>query len=917
MTTKKLLLFLAFASLALFADPTGTVTLDIEHGEITFTSEGVSGYDSDDNPVTGEYAEYIITGENSNFEDCVIRVESGAHNITFSNLIIDGTRSAPFKVSSGASVTLTLVGENELIVGSSANDAALNVPSGATLTIQGEGSLIARAYNPEYGPLGARSAGIGGRQNESSGDIIIKGGNIEAYGDTGCAGIGGATCGVGNVTIIGGTVYAESTDGAGIGSGRGATGAGAVTIKGGIITGISETGAGIGSGENASDTSTVTIEDGFIEAKSTEGAAIGFGKGAAGSGAVVIKGGTIAPTSETGAAIGSGENAADTGTVTIEGGTIEAVTECGAAIGSGKSATNAGTVTITGGTIKAESGTGAGVGAGEDAVGPNIYISGGSVKAQSTGGGDNVGRGFGNSSCPDPRTGVDGECVYLATVREAFADQGNSYLFTMYRSGSDYPYTYFGSGYTADNDNNLYFYLPCKVFFGDDYDVRGSNGRYFWGRIRDGEEGELILYFCENLILNIADGPIYFDLDANKAYQYTDPYDPDKKTTICASDNYIIKGTYAPDYEDDQRPRFGIVVTSILTIKSNKITLENCNISAASAFRLEENASVELILKGVNNTLRSSSDAGIFVSSGAKLTICAESTASLFAYGGKHSDDDEFDDEFDDEIIGRNYKAGAGIGGYHEEEPGEMIINGGTITAEGAKGAAGIGGGYGKSALVRYLTINGGNITAIGHHGAGIGGGQGSICDLTIKGGNIIASSDDGAGIGSGKDSTYDGKVIITGGTIKATSTDGSGIGGGNGGTIPDIYISSGSVWASSIDQARTREGGETVYQATLQNAMVEPETSGYHIMGVSEEVTFTTKKNGSAYDYSYTGTGYSDSNDLYFYLPDGSYVIEGSNGRSTGGTISGGSATFVVLPEPTSLAALALLALAVFLRRK
>ena len=59
------------------------------------------------------------------------------------------------------------------------------------------------------------------------------------------------------------------------------------------------------------------------------------------------------------------------------------------------------------------------------------------------------------------------------------------------------------------------------------------------------------------------------------------------------------------------------------------------------------------------------------------------------------------------------------------------------------------------------------------------------------------------------------------------------------------------------------------------------------------------------------------DSDDLYFYLPDGSYVITGSNGRFTGGTISGGAATFEVLPEPASLAALALLALAAFLRRK
>ena len=832
MSMNKLLLFLALASLAAFAE---TVVLDISEAPITFTSEGVSGKDPEGEDVEGSYDEYIIEGS-PYYRDYVIKVQSGTHNITLRNVNITYPETIPFDMSPGASVTMTLSGQNAFTMPFEKEGSPVHVPEGASLTIQGEGSLTATALESTYG------AGIGSVRGENSGVITINGGTISARGDYYSAGIGGGYEGRGTVIITGGDITAEALG----------------------------CGAGIGGGGNAG---------------------------------------------------GSGNYRYGTCDVTISGGRIKAKSDTGAGIGHAWYASNdpAGTVTITGGTIEAESREGAGIGAGGLGYGPNIYISGGSIKATSTGGGDKVGAGV-SSSCPDPRTGVNGEPVYLATVCEAFADQGNSYLFTMYRSGSDYPYTYFGSGYTADNDNDLYFYLPSAEFFGDEYDVKGSNGRYFWGRIYGGGGGELTLYFCENLTLDISEGPIYFDFRNSEAYQYTDPYDPDWRTTICASDNYIIKGTYAPDYEDDQRPRYGITVYSEITIITNKITLENCNISAASAFRLEENASVELVLKGVN-TLRSSSDAGIFVSSGTTLTIGAESTGSLFAYGGKHSDDDEFDDEFDDEIIGENYKAGAGIGGYDDEMPGVMIINGGTITAEGAKGAAGIGGGYGDSAWVRYLTINGGNITAIGHHGAGIGGGQGSICDLTITGGNIIASSDDGAGIGSGKDATYHGKVIITGGTIKATSTDGSGIGGGNGGTIPDIYISSGSVWASSangspIDQVRTREGGEAVYQATLQNAMVEPTTSGYHIMGVSEEVTFTTKKNGSAYDYTYTGTGYSDSDDLYFYLPDGSYVIEGSNGRFTGGTISGGAATFEVLPEP-AIAALALLALAAFLRRK
>ena len=734
-------------------DPTGTAYLDISRGGIYFTSEGVNGFDSNDNIVTGKYAEYIISGTTNNDINKTIVVESGTHNITFDNLEITAPKNHPFDIRSGASVVLTLAGNNTLRTKDGSytdcNYAAVHVPEGASLTIRGEGSLKATTTSNYHG------AGIGGVLNEISGSI----------------------------TIAGGRVYAESTDGAGIGSGARAPSAGTPS---------------------------------------------------------------------------------------------------------------AGTVNITGGTIEARSVYGAGVGAGENAVGPNIYISGGSVKAESTDGGEAVGKGSGNSSCPAPLTGVGGEQVYLATVREAFDDQGQSYIFTIYSWGEEYPYTYSGSGYTADNDNDLYFYLPGDEYPGYEYDVNGSNGRNFSGKILKGEGGDLILYYCESLTLDIGDGPIYFDIYYNETYQYRDPYDPDEKTPICASDNYTITGTYAPNDEYDERPRFGIAVTSISTINSLKITLEDCDISAVSAFRLEENAKVDLVLKGVN-TLRSSADAGILVSSGTTLTICSESTGSLFAYGGNGRGEDD-----DEDYYGNNYKAGAGIGGYDGEMPGEITINGGTITSEGAKGAAGIGGGYGGSAWVRYLTINGGNITAVGHHGAGIGGGQGSICDLTITGGNIIASSDDGAGIGSGKDATYDGTVIITGGTIKATSTDGSGIGGGDCGTIPDIYITGGSIKASSTNGSPigsnplTGAGGDPVYLATVLSA--------YASQGNS--YSFSTTKDGSAYSYSYFGTGYTADNDLnlYFYLPNGDYIVEGTNNRVFSGTISNAPGILSLIPGDIDL---------------
>ena len=86
--------------------------------------------------------------------------------------------------------------------------------------------------------------------------------------------------------------------------------------------------------------------------------------------------------------------------------------------------------------------------------------------------------------------------------------------------------------------------------------------------------------------------------------------------------------------------------------------------------------------------------------------------------------------------------------------------------------------------------------------------------------------------------------------------------------------------------------------------------------MSVAEDVTFTTKRNGSDYGYTYTGAGFAGTDDAYFYLPDGSYVITGTNGKSLGGTINGADATFVTVPEP-AFVALALLALASLLRRK
>ena len=129
---------------------------------------------------------------------------------------------------------------------------------------------------------------------------------------------------------------------------------------------------------------------------------------------------------------------------------------------------------------------------------------------------------------------------------------------------------------------------------------------------------------------------------------------------------------------------------------------------------------------------------------------------------------------------GGQYAAGIGNGGYYGNggnRSGENItITGGTVTATGGWGGAGIGGGYYGSG--KNITIKGGTVTATGgDEGAGIGGGYyyGNGENITINGGRVNATGGwGGAGIGGG--GGYDGcsgkNITITGGTVTAGGGD-------------------------------------------------------------------------------------------------------------------------------------------------
>ena len=299
----------------------------------------------------------------------------------------------------------------------------------ATLNIYGTGKIVTTGKK--------NCAGIGGKDDEASGNIFIHGTTIEATGGKHAAGIGGGEGGqdpngTTKIVIYAGTITAVGgIDGAGIGGGDGQPGA-HTYIYGGTITARSEKhGAGIGGGDEEG-TLGIFIYGGTITARGNSGGAgIGAGQeggnmrksedggginiyggnvtayggdggagigGAAGedmSGTILIKGNDTVLTVYGGngaAGIGAGDgsylsNGDMDGTITIDCGPSSNITitggSCGAGIGAGWGGNMNGTFKMLGGEVKVYGGScGAGIGGGQEdgwfgGEGGTAYIGGG------------------------------------------------------------------------------------------------------------------------------------------------------------------------------------------------------------------------------------------------------------------------------------------------------------------------------------------------------------------------------------------------------------------------------------------------------------------------------------------------------------------------------------------------------------
>ena len=253
---------------------------------------------------------------------------------------------------------------------------------------------------------------------------------------------------------------------------------------------------------------------------------------------------------------------------------------------------------------------------------------------------------------------------------------------------------------------------------------------------------------------------------------------------------------------------------------THTVLLRDCTIKtpvilggAGSALDVHNGANVTLVLEGANELHGQGNKPAIWVEPGSTLTI--EGTGSLSAYAGG----------------GSSGTGAAAIGSAYGTNTsfGDIIIESGTVYAEGSGGGAGIGGGYelGIGSVSGNITINGGWVKAVGGESA-----------LGVTG---------GAGIGSGENADYTGTVTIHGGVVYAVGgADAPSIGGGGR-----------SVGDSENGTFTTGSGGNAVIVAPqgIGHVAGYPDWDGIFVSYNGQESTATVGADGAVHLNDSTAT--------------------------------------------------------------
>ena len=223
-------------------------------------------------------------------------------------------------------------------------------------------------------------------------------------------------------------------------------------------------------------------------------------------------------------------------------------------------------------------------------------------------------------------------------------------------------------------------------------------------------------------------------------------------------DGDIVTGTLNGNYK--------IIIWSNATITLDGVTINGTNDENCPWAGLTLYDHATIILKdGTTNTIKGFDYhyPGIFVPVGHTLTIKGQSEGTGILHASSSTGGPG------------GIEGSCGIGGGISINCGDIVIEGGNITAVGSRSSSGIG--AGKDASCSEITITGGTVTASGGSNApGIGSGYHGFCSaINLSGGTVTATGGyEAPGIGSGWGARC-GNITITSGVTGVTATNGSG----------------------------------------------------------------------------------------------------------------------------------------------
>ena len=223
--------------------------------------------------------------------------------------------------------------------------------------------------------------------------------------------------------------------------------------------------------------------------------------------------------------------------------------------------------------------------------------------------------------------------------------------------------------------------------------------------------------------------------------------------------------------------------------------------------------------------------AGVFIKGDRTLTISGDGSLTAVGRGNDTGD-----------------RGGAGIGGYNDQDGGNIVIAGGIINAQGGWFAAGIGSGYAdkRDNTSGAITISGGTVTATGgYYAAGIG--TGYACKETNQCGNITISG---------------GTVTAKGGNNAA----GIGTGYADGSTNNEGYAICGKITIeNTVTLVKATKGSNNSIICSIGKGYASYGTQSCGTITIGGTVYWDKKENSSEYEYKNGGGTYLKTSPLEY----------------------------------------------------